>query len=237
MPDIHPHTDLPDLAYPYALDALSDQDRRAVEHLLTQADEPTATAFRTTVHDLRETLAALTVVDKVPAPPTLEAKLDSAITAQSRPAPRGANRSRRWLAAAAAAAILAGAGAGIAIYHNQSHPTGITAEQVLKNADATESTTPLTGGGTITVHTSHQLDATVITFTALPQPPTAHTYQLWLIPPNGTPKPAGLLTTIPTPTTPLLLRVGNAHQLALSVEPTGGSPAPTTTPLVAVPLT
>lgn len=67
MTDIPRHADLPDLAYPYALDALSPADRRAVEHALDRADEPTATEFRATVRAVRDTLAAMTAADSVPA--------------------------------------------------------------------------------------------------------------------------------------------------------------------------
>ncbi|MBY8861898.1 anti-sigma factor [Nocardia sp. CA2R105] len=253
MPESRPDDDLLDLAHPYALDALSDEDRIAVERRLEHADEAGAAAFRAEVHELRETLAALTIVDAVPAPPDLEAKLQAALDAgadskrpenpaPARPVtplrPRGSRRVR-WLAAAAAAVVvLAGVGAGIAVYRSHSHGTGeITAEQVMQHADARASTVAVAGGGTITVSASHELDAAAVSFAAVPPAPSNHTYQLWLISPAGRISSGGVLGTLPTNSAPLLVRYGDAGKLAVSVEPAGGSPAPTTQPIVGVPLT
>ncbi|WP_067898335.1 anti-sigma factor [Nocardia vaccinii] len=248
MPD---DDDLLDLAHPYALDALSDEERTAVEHRLDRADEAIAAAFRAEVRELRETLAALTVVDAVPAPPDLEAKLQAALDAGSeasrdaapaRPVtrlrPRGSRRVR-WLAAAAAAVLVAaGVGAGIAVYRSHSRGTGeITAEQVMQHADARASTVTVAGGGTITVNTSRELNAAAVSFAAVPPAPRDHTYQLWLISPVGRISSGGVLGTLPTNNAPLLIRYGEAGKLAVSIEPAGGSPAPTTRPIVGVPLT
>ncbi|WP_405497077.1 anti-sigma factor domain-containing protein [Nocardia sp. NBC_00511] len=247
MSDIHPAADLLDLAYPYALDALSEADRQAIDRQLARADEETATTFRDTVHELRETLAALTIVDAVPAPPSVEAALDHELDARlsalghtgSEPATAARRvRAVRWLAAAAAIVVVIGTGVGIAVYRSQSHPSGeVTAQQVIGHTDTRTKTTEITGGGTITVEASRQLGAALVSFTAVASPPADHTYQLWLISPAGQPYSAGVLDTLPTDRAPMLMKFGDAEQLAVSVEPTGGSPAPTTTPIVGVPLT
>ncbi|GAB2534945.1 anti-sigma factor [Nocardia heshunensis] len=247
MPDIQPPADLIELAYPYALDALSIAERRNVEQLLDGADEPTAAEFRSTVHDLRETLASMTLVDAVPAPAEVEYAIDAALDAQlATPAAdvasidvaRAARRRRlRLYAIAAAAAIIIAIGTGIAVYRNPSPTPGdLTAQQVVTHDDARQQTIPVATGGTVTVDASHQLGAAVLYFDAVPAPPPDHTYQLWLISPTGHPRSAGVVPTLPTSTTPLLMRLGDATQLALSIEPTGGSPAPTTTPIVGVTL-
>ncbi|MGW4248123.1 anti-sigma factor [Nocardia sp. NPDC004722] len=264
MPDIPPHTDLLELAYPYALDALSDADRRAVEHLLDHADEPTAAEFRSTVHDLRETLASMTLVDAVPAPAELESTISAALDAQlatrSATTPSSTESSSdassaaepptavssidaarqrrlRLYAVAAAAAVIIAIGTGIAVYRNQSPASGdLTAQQVITHDDAQRQTVPVSTGGTLTVDASRQLGAAIVYFDAVPAPPSGHTYQLWLISPAGQPRSAGVVPTLPTGANPLLMRLGDASQLALSVEPAGGSPAPTTTPLVGVTL-
>ncbi|MFE3194163.1 anti-sigma factor domain-containing protein [Nocardia sp. NPDC059240] len=239
MPDIHPQADLRELAYPYALDALTDADRRTVEQLLEHADEPVATEFRSTVHDLRETLASMTLVDAVPAPAELEYTIDTALDAQlAAPSLAAARRRRlRLYAVAAAAAVAIGIGAGITIYRNQSPASGeLTAQQVITHGDARQQTLPVATGGTITVDASRQLGAAILYFDAVPAPPPEHTYQLWLISPAGQPRSAGVVPTLPTSTAPILMRVGDATQIALSIEPDGGSPAPTTTPVVGVTL-
>jgi len=244
MPDIP--SDLPDLAYPYALDALSEHDRDAVERMLAAADAPTADAFRATVRDVRETLAAMTVVDATPAPADLEAKLQRAL--DSRLGGGTGRRARvmrytgrhahgmRWLAAAAAAVIVIGAGAGIVIYRSQSHQSAITAQQVISHADTHEKTVPMVGGGTITVDASRQMGLAVVSFDTAPAPPANHTYQLWLISPAGQVHSAGVLHAVPTRNAPLLVRFADASQLAVSIEPAGGSAAPTTKPIAGVPL-
>ncbi|MEV0247095.1 anti-sigma factor [Nocardia sp. NPDC050712] len=246
MPDIHPHSELLELAYPYALDALSDEDRRAVEHMLEHADEPTADAFRSTVRDLRETLATMTVLDAVPAPPSVEQTLLELLDAQAGPTgkpagPAGASawrrNSRRWLAVAAAAAILAGAGAGITVFRSQSQDSGqVTAQQVLDQSDVQEKTLPLSNGGTITVNASKELGTAIVSFDGVPAPPTAHTYQLWLIAGGDQVRSAGVVAPLPTASAPMLMSFGDAGTLAVSIEPSGGSPQPTTDPVVGVPL-
>ncbi|WP_194818747.1 anti-sigma factor domain-containing protein [Nocardia sp. XZ_19_385] len=237
MPDIHPHTDLPDLAYPYALDALTAAERRAVEHMLDRADEATAAAFRATVYDLRETLAAMTVVDAVPAPPSVEQALLRALDAQLGEESKHRPAGRRWLALAAAVAVAIGIGAGITVYRSQSPDIGpVTAQQVATHGDAREQTVPVTGGGTITVTASRELGAAIVSFAGVAAPPPQHTYQVWLVGDTGAADSVGVLDALPTSRAPMLMRFGDAGQLAVSVEPAGGSLAPTTRPVVDVPL-
>ena len=256
MPDIDPRSELLELAHPYALDALFERDRAAVERLLDTTTPDLAAAFRTEVYGLHETLALMTVVDCVPAPASLEATLRHALDARgAKPVEEGVSpdrevasvhsiRSRRlrdprWLAAAAAAVIVvAGAAAGIAGYSTRSHDTGaVTAQQVIDHSDAREQTLPVEGGGTITVNASRELDAAVVSFATVTAPPTDHTYQLWLISAAGQIRSAGVLDTLPTEQAPALVRYGDAGTLAVSIEPAGGSPQPTTQPIVGVPLT
>ncbi|MEU7629718.1 hypothetical protein AB0C34_06985 [Nocardia sp. NPDC049220] len=72
---VRPHVDLLDLAYPYAMDAMADIERRSIENRVAKSDSMTAAAFAATVRRVEETLAALTVIDAVNPPPTLESKI------------------------------------------------------------------------------------------------------------------------------------------------------------------
>ncbi|MEU7765787.1 hypothetical protein AB0B25_11765 [Nocardia sp. NPDC049190] len=72
---VRPHVDLLDLAYPYAMDAVADIERRSIENRVAKSDSVTAAAFAATVRRVEETLAALTVIDAVNPPPTLESKI------------------------------------------------------------------------------------------------------------------------------------------------------------------
>jgi anti-sigma-K factor RskA len=73
----------------------------------------------------------------------------------------------------------------------------------------------------------------------LPQLAANRTFQLWLIPAAGAPQSAGIFRPNPAGdfvnvrTTPIDTGV---QAVAVSVEPSGGSPAPTTTPILVVPL-
>lgn len=73
----------------------------------------------------------------------------------------------------------------------------------------------------------------------LPQIQAGRTFELWLVPSTGAPQPAGLFRAQGSNAVYVShINVDLAHTaaIAVSVEPEGGSPAPTTTPFVAIPL-
>lgn len=241
MPEHH-EPDLLELAYPYALDALTPSEHQAVEQLLNTADENTAADFRRTVREIRETLAVMTTVDAHPAPPGLEAALQRALDDQLDTTPRESPSEhrvygRRWALAAAALIVMIAIGVVIAVTMGRSGESGhVTAEQVLTHADTHGRTEQVTGGGTITVRSSRELNTATVSFAEVPDPPSGHAYQLWRIPQAGQPQSVTVFAALPTDRAPLLMRLDRAEQVALSVEPAGGSPQPTTTPVVAVPI-
>lgn len=75
--------------------------------------------------------------------------------------------------------------------------------------------------------------------TNLPALPAGRTFQMWLIPKGGTPKPAGLFQATDGSALHLqtgVLNAGDATAVAVSIEPSEGSTAPTTTPIVVAPI-
>ncbi|MGI8743544.1 MAG: anti-sigma factor [Bryobacteraceae bacterium] len=74
----------------------------------------------------------------------------------------------------------------------------------------------------------------------LPPAPEGKLYQMWLIPTSGPPKPAGLFQAGPQNTALYILNgpVDRAHikAVAVTLEPATGSAAPTSTPIIAAPL-
>lgn len=67
----------------------------------------------------------------------------------------------------------------------------------------------------------------------LPSIPGNKTFQLWVLPANGTPITAGAFDRQPDGTA-VVVRTGaitNAAQMEVTVEPSGGSPQPTTSPI------
>ncbi|MFE6860915.1 anti-sigma factor domain-containing protein [Nocardia sp. NPDC057668] len=241
MPD-DDHADLLDYAYPYALDALTDAERDDLEHALTRADSAVADSFRTTVRDIREAMATMSVLDAHPAPPSVEAALNRALDAEqgiATPVPLRPRRafSPRLLAAAAAVAAVIAIGVTVAVLRSQSgEPGQITAQQIQTHSDTRTATTAVTGGGTFTVAASGELDAATISFATVPPPPADHAYQLWLIPSSGLPESAAVMTALPTDTAPMVLLMSdrNPKQLAITIEPAGGSAQPTTDVIAAM---
>ncbi|UGT66947.1 hypothetical protein LTT66_27395 [Nocardia gipuzkoensis] len=90
MTDSEPcRADLLDLAYPYAMDAMAEIERRRIENRLARADSGTAAAFAGAVRGIRETLAALSAAGAVEPPRTLESKILRAIEDSCPPPRRG----------------------------------------------------------------------------------------------------------------------------------------------------
>lgn len=281
MPDNSPpdspdnHGDLVDLAFPYALDAVSAAEGADIEQRVRAADQETARAFDGVVREVREAMSALSVLDAQEPPARVEARILAALGA--RPGARsdvhiGARRTdlderdtsatespgiqddtsdtdelartrRRRLRlsglAAAAAAVVVAVGIGVGVLGQQTgdEPGGsVTAQQILEQPDARTSTTPIGSGGILTVHVSAELGAATVAFDAVPPPPDGSDYQLWMIDPTGVPHSAGVLAELPAENAPYVTEFTGTGQLAVTLEPDGGSPAPTSTPLGAVTL-
>jgi len=74
----------------------------------------------------------------------------------------------------------------------------------------------------------------------LPRTAQGRTYELWVIPKSGAPKPAGLFNSDTTGNavflSPGAVDLASTGAVAVSVEPEAGSPQPTTTPVLVVPV-
>ncbi len=72
----------------------------------------------------------------------------------------------------------------------------------------------------------------------LPPAPAGKTYELWVIPKGGAPQPAGLFQSSETGSVMYLSKTTtpDLSAVAVSVEPESGSQAPTTTPILVVPV-
>ncbi|MGW0178930.1 anti-sigma factor [Nocardia sp. NPDC003345] len=275
MPDTSPpdspggHSDLMDLAVPYALDAVSGDESAEIEQRVRAADPETVRSFDDTVHEVREAMAALSVLDAQAPPVHVEARIlaaldtlpgarsdvrtgaradvsPGAISGAGATVYEGADdlararrrRTMRRLAAAAAAVVVAvGVAVGVGVFEGTEEGPGgtISAQQVRERADA-RTTTAAIGAGTLTVHSSAELGAVTVSFDAVPAPPDGSDYQLWLIDASGTPRSAGVLPELPAEDAPYVTGFATSDQLAVTLEPDGGSPAPTTSPLGAVTL-
>jgi len=247
-----------DLAPLYALDAVSDSERADIEQRLRTADPETVRDFWVFTWEVREAMGALSVLDARPAPPELEGRIHTAIDALDAGSARTAHteqdptatgpevdevtlarrrksRRLRWSAAAAAVAVAIGVGAGVLGQQAADEPAStVTAAQVLQHRDARAETTDMGGGGTLTVHVSAELNAAAVAFDSVPAAQEGQVYQLWLLGADATARSAGVLNQLPAPNAPYVTEFAGSNGLAVTVEPDGGSPAPTSEPLAAV---
>lgn len=239
--------DLLGMAYPYALDALDDQERRELDARVAAADEDTRVAFAVEVRAIRESLAVVSEVGAVAPPPQLRARLLEQIGQDAQAdtyAPvhldHHRNRRHRWrIAVAAAAAVGILAGGTVIARQLTEGPDPTVAEQVLQAADMQSSSTPIPGGGSATASYSKSEDAAVLVMNDVVPPAADSVYQMWLLPESGdAPVPAGTMTpddVLPT-TTVVLDDIGPMTKLAFTIEPPGGSPQPTSNPFAVLTL-
>jgi anti-sigma-K factor RskA len=228
-------SDIHALSGAYAVDALDDAERAEFEkHLATCA------SCRAEVDDLREAAGMLAELTSAAPPPELRDAVLADIHTVRPLAPRtpaGAPaRRRRWLAGIAAAAAVAVLGAGAAVWHpwQQSSPTVTLVDRVIDAPDVQRVDGDVAGGGSVSVYRSIALDRAVVVTHRLPAAPAGRTYELWLQDARGAMHPAGLLAGGRDIRMALRGDAGAAVGAGVTVEPAGGSPQPTTTPVALV---
>jgi anti-sigma-K factor RskA len=246
-----------ELAEVYALDAVSDAERQAIEAYVKAAPEAERASFHERVRQARETLAATftaeeeppadlfeRIVAQLPAKPAAE-RVDApaaqppvadelAAAHERREVRRRSPGMRNWLIGVAAAAVIALGGVGVGAYvANQNDPL----RQVLEAQDVRQATVDVTGGGTATVSISSSKDALVVRMKDVPAPPPGKVYQMWLIPKDGSaPVSEGLMDAEALSKPAVVKGIGSAASLGITVEPEGGSASPTLPTVAAAPL-
>lgn len=224
--------ELLELATPYALDAVSDEERAEIERRVAAAPRPLAAAFEDEVRAVRETLAVVSAATAAEPPARLRAAT-LAVTSSPR------NRQFGWraaaLAATAAAVVVGGATFGIGVLMRP-HPPSTVAEQVLAAPDVRTVSGPL-ANGTATVVFSRDRNAGVLVMNNVPPPSPGTVYQMWLLGAKG-PTSAGTMgtTAVAPSTTATLTNLGSSTALAFTLEPGTGSPRPTGKILAELPL-
>ena len=226
-----------DLAAPYALDALDDDERHRFEaHLADCA------VCRAEVVELQRGIEALADATATPPPSRLKASVMAAIDDEPQerfaaaPAPTWRERLRplfssmSWRigsAAAAAAVVVLAVAIALTLRDGALGP-----DDVIAAPDAVTVTLPATEAYTGTVEAgvaySPGRTAAVVTFDGLAGVDGDRTYQLWVIDGDG-PTPAGLFVPGDGGRATVLLDapVRPGDTIGVTVEPSGGSPAPT----------
>jgi len=233
----------------YALDALPDNERAEFEKHLARCP-----SCAEEVRGLRETAARLALATAIAPPPELRARVLAAAPhiRQLPPAGRGplsANGLRRLplsraglsagiLVLAAALVFLLVTNFSTTQRLHQSQASNQAVAAVLAAPDARVASVPAAGGGTVTAVVSLRQREAVVTSAALPALPASEVYQLWVMTPAGAARSAGLLAVSLSGTAQPAVAGGvvPGDRLGITVEPSGGSPQPTTTPVVAMPV-
>lgn len=160
-----------------------------------------------------------------------------------RPAQRHAPRRPqvpRLAAALAAASVVVVVALGITQALTRHQPGGpptasAAISRVVTAPDARTETERTTVGGTVTVVVSADRQAAVVSAAGMRSLPSAQTYQLWVIGPDGA-RSAGLLSGTGQAGPVLASGVEPGDRIGITVEPAGGTSSPTTTPVIAVPV-
>jgi anti-sigma-K factor RskA len=230
-------TDLHTLSGAFAIDALSAEE---AEQFRTHLEG--CAVCRQEVRELRAAAARMGEIEAVAPPAALKARVLTAAdrTAQRPPKVVGLGegepgRGRRWLprlaAAAAAAVVVVGAAVGIGQIAGEdgtSLQAGVV--QVFEAEDAHTAEVD-TSHGAVRVATSPARGEMAVDTSGLQPLDSEHVYQLWSIA-DGTPTSVGVLDDPGEGASMEMPATGT--QVAITVEPAGGSEQPTTDPIVAV---
>ena len=145
-------------------------------------------------------------------------------------------RATTWFAAAAAAAVITVGGLVWSPWSEPVDPSPVAQVAAAEDVVRVRSTT---GELTAEVAYSRSLGRAAFTVAGLTPAPEGRTYQLWYVGTDEVARSAGLLTGDRDGRGELLLD-GNANSAAavgMTLEPAGGSPRPTTDPIVVLALT
>lgn len=186
-----------------------------------------------------ETKAEARTAPDAAAVPSLDAQRRIRSLAHSDAAPRSAHRAEgraraRWFSgraagvvAAAAAALVIGTVGGIAISNSTDRLGQLQAADDIQTTEQA-----VEGGGTATVLWSEELHSSAVIVSDLPALDADEVYQLWYVDQAGDAVSAGTLDANGTRLQLLDGERGSDVVVAMSVEPSGGSEAPTTTPIM-----
>ncbi len=250
-----PRDELHVLTGSYAVHALEQREREAFERHLQGCDSCEAE-----VRAFRETAARLAMARSLQPPADMEQRVLAA-TYRTRQLPpllareRGARwrlgAGRRWaqmpgmprmprlaVAVAAASVVAALALGGLQVVTQQrldsARASSAAIARVLGASDARIETMATTEGGTVTVIVSDQQRDAVVSTSGMTAPPNGRVYQLWVIDASGA-RSAGLLPAAGQTGPVLASGVLRGDRIGITVEPSGGTSRPTTTPVVVIP--
>jgi anti-sigma-K factor RskA len=229
-------TDLHTLSGAYALHALSPEEASEFQKHLAACD-----ACQQEVRELEAAAARMGASEAIAPPPELKSRVLSAADRMPQLPPKvsGVDESRRrspWLPrllAAAAAAVLVVTGGILAAQVGDDEGQAQLAQgvvRVFQADDAHTATVETSNGGRLSVATSPGLNEMAVDTDELPPLDEDHVYQLWAIV-DGSTAPVLVLE----PEKGAFMEMPSADtEVAITIEPAGGSQQPTTDPIVQV---
>ena len=241
--------DVRDLLGAYALNAVDDVERRAVERLVAAEPECArelagliataallggAVAAKPPAEVRAAVLAQIGRTPQVGAPKQVRAAGAGSSDRADRVAPRsGASRWTVWLAVAATALVAAAIPSSVAWQQaQQAHRAEQQAQgiaDVLADPAARVVHANVTGGGVAVGVLADQ--RALFTATGLADPGAGKVYQLWVLR-DGKPLPDAVLPSDAGRVRVITDKFAAGDSLAVTIEPTGGSMQPTDTPIV-----
>ncbi|CAM3127944.1 anti-sigma factor domain-containing protein [Stackebrandtia soli] len=222
----------------YALNAVTDEERRLVERHVRDC-ESCAVELR----EFAATAARLADYTMVRPPARLRADVMAAVRRVRQRPPRSPSPDilrprliRRWRTAivtTAVAVVVAIASMLVTLVVVEPTPPSATDAMtaVLTAEDARFTAQDVDGGGRVSMVMSRDRDQAVVILTALPAIADTHAYQLWLVDDRGQVS-AGVIAAGVNSTAHVVDGLGDAVLLGVTVEPAGGSRTPTL-PMVA----
>jgi anti-sigma-K factor RskA len=246
--------DLHTLSGAYALHALPEFDERLFEEHMARCE-----ACLVEVRGLRETAARLGLAAAEAPPPALRVRVMNRVAevrqeppaalgyeapgrvSRRRPSrrrpPRGSWRTRVAVGLATVSTAAAAALGYLTVTANreldQVRNQAQVVASVLAAPDARTVTRKVASGGSATIVRSRSKGRVVFAASGLSGLPASKVYELWLMGPAGV-RPAGLLRQsddgVVAPV--VALPLSSEERVGLTVEPAGGSPQPTTEPIL-----
>lgn len=218
----------------YAAGALTTEERRQLEH-----DARRSPRLAAEVDEFVETAALLGLAVPAVAPPaSARSQLLDAVAALPQ---QGTVTRGPWLARpittllGAAAAIVLVVGGAVAGLQLSNQPSA--AQQIAAAADYEQVVVPMDDGGSVTAMWSASLGRAALRIEGMAEPPSDRVYQAWLIRTDGRAEPAGTFMAGEDldMTVALAAEMQSGDAIGITVEPAGGSPTPTTEPLLVIP--
>ena len=203
-------------------------------------ERPTLTAVPAALPEVRarQTTPQLITQRDASAEAVREASLGVPSRAATKAAARWYTRPASILVAVAAAVALFVGGNILGLSTgNQSQQQAAAISAIVSASDYQQAKANVSGGGTATFVWSVGLKQSAVVIDKLPKLADGKTYQLWYIDKGSNTTSAGIFPAASSGTTVRVLAgaMSAGDTIGITVEPSGGSKAPTTAPIVAVP--